>query len=229
MGHPTFGSKATAGLCQAIIAMMPPHNVYVESHLGTGAIMKRKPPAMRNIGIDRDWRSIEGFRADHPVELVHGCCHRFLSTFEADENTLVYADPPYLASTRKAPDRYRYRYDYEEQDHRELIGILRSWPGPVMLSGYPSRLYDECLGDWHSLSMQVMNHAGVVTEKVWYNFEPGRLHWHRLAGRNSTDRQRIKRRAETWSRRYREMGSAERLAVLSGIMGVEAGEHEASG
>ncbi len=34
MGY--FGSKATAGLCQALIALMPPHSVYIESHLGAG-------------------------------------------------------------------------------------------------------------------------------------------------------------------------------------------------
>ena len=49
-----FGSKATSGLCQAIIALMPPHDTYIESHLGGGAIMRRKPPAQRNIGIDLD-------------------------------------------------------------------------------------------------------------------------------------------------------------------------------
>ena len=49
-----FGSKATSGLCQPLIAMMPPHGAYIETHLGGGAIMKRKPPALRNIGIDRD-------------------------------------------------------------------------------------------------------------------------------------------------------------------------------
>jgi DNA adenine methylase len=54
-----FGSKATSGLCQAIIALMPPHDTYIESHLGGGAIMKRKPPALRNIGIDLN----EGKRA----------------------------------------------------------------------------------------------------------------------------------------------------------------------
>ncbi len=37
-----FGSKATPGLCQALIALMPPHSVYIESHLGGGALMKRK-------------------------------------------------------------------------------------------------------------------------------------------------------------------------------------------
>ena len=31
MGY--FGSKATAGLCQPLIAMMPPHGTYIEEHL----------------------------------------------------------------------------------------------------------------------------------------------------------------------------------------------------
>ena len=54
MGNAYFGSKATSGLCQALIAMMPPHSVYIETHLGGGAMMKRKPPALRTIGIDLD-------------------------------------------------------------------------------------------------------------------------------------------------------------------------------
>ena len=35
-----FGSKATSGLCQPIIALMPPHDTYIETHLGGGAIMQ---------------------------------------------------------------------------------------------------------------------------------------------------------------------------------------------
>ena len=56
-----LGSKATSGLCQAIISMMPPHATYIETHLGGGAIMKRKAPATRNIGIDLDSKSIGEF------------------------------------------------------------------------------------------------------------------------------------------------------------------------
>ena len=41
-----FGSKATSGLCQPIIAMMPPHDTYIETHLGGGAIMRRKGVAL---------------------------------------------------------------------------------------------------------------------------------------------------------------------------------------
>lgn len=77
-----FGSKATSGLCQRIIALMPPHDTYIETHLGGGAIMKRKPPALRNIGIDLDGQAIEQFECDYPVELIHGCAHGFLAEYE---------------------------------------------------------------------------------------------------------------------------------------------------
>ncbi|MHB1636330.1 hypothetical protein [Acidiferrobacter thiooxydans] len=84
-----FGSKATSGLCQAIIALMPPHDTYIETHLGGGAIMRRKAPALRNIGIDRHERALEGFSCDYPVELVHGCAHRFLAEFEYQGRELI--------------------------------------------------------------------------------------------------------------------------------------------
>ena len=168
--------------------------------------MKRKPPALRNIGIDLNARSIRRFRCDYEVELVHGCCHRFLAGFPFEGNELVYSDPPYLHGVRKS--RRRYRYDYEEADHVALLGLLQGLPCAVMISGYPSALYDRALADWHSVSLQVMNQAGVVTEKIWFNFAPGRPHWHSCAGRNFTERQRIKRNAERWARRYRSMPRA---------------------
>ena len=67
-----FGSKATSGLCQPLIAMMPPHDTYIETHLGGGAIMRRKPAALHNIGIDRDARALGEFECDYRVELTGG-------------------------------------------------------------------------------------------------------------------------------------------------------------
>jgi hypothetical protein len=215
-----FGSKATSGLCQAIIALMPPHDTYIETHLGGGAIMQRKPPALRNIGIDLDARALKRLRCDYPVEKVHGCAHRFLGEYPFTGRELLYCDPPYLLHTRTSGRRYRY--DYEEQDHVELLALLKAVPCPVILSGYPAALYDEQLADWRTLEVQVMNQAGVRTEKLWLNFTPDRLHWARYAGKNFTDRQRIKRKAESWASRYQAMPRAERLAVLAGLMAVEA-------
>ncbi len=50
MGY--FGSRATSGLCQLLPGLQPPHGLYVETHPGGGALMKRKAPC--SIGIDRE-------------------------------------------------------------------------------------------------------------------------------------------------------------------------------
>ena len=96
---------------------------------------------------------------------------------------------------------------------------MRGW---IRVSGYRSALYEERLEGWRSVALQVMNHAGVRTECVWMNFVPDRLHWARYAGRNFTDRQRIKRKAQSWGRRYTALPVGERLAVLGAMMAVEA-------
>lgn len=215
-----FGSKATSGLCQPIIALMPPHDTYIETHLGGGAIMQRKPAARHSIGIDRDARALGRFECNYPVEKIHGCAHQFLATYPFTGRELVYSDPPYLTATRTSPRRYRY--DYTERDHVELLALLTGLPCPVILSGYPSALYDAHLGAWQTLELQVMNQAGVRTEKLWFNFTPQRLFWASFAGKNFTDRQRIKRKADNWAQRYQAMPPAERLAVLAALMAVEA-------
>src|SRR5271155_3980832 len=118
-----FGSKATSGLCQPIIALMPPHDTYIETHLGGGAIMQRKRPALRSVGIDRNQRALERFACSYPVELVHGCAHRFLADYDYQGRELLSCAPPYLHQTRSSSRRYRF--DYEEADHLELLGLLK--------------------------------------------------------------------------------------------------------
>ena len=215
-----FGSKATSGLCQPIIAMMPPHETYIETHLGGGAIMKRKPPALENIGIDIDPRPLSGFECTYPLHLINGCAHEFLRGYDFSGTELVYSDPPYLLHTRTSGRRYRH--DYEERDHIELVELLKTLPCHVILSGYASSLYDGLLSGWNNIELQVMNQGGVRTEKLWFNFVVDRLHWASFAGRNFTDRQRIKRKAGRWGKNYAALPRAERIAVLAAIMSAEA-------
>ena len=112
-----------------------------------------------------------------------------------------------------------------------LLDLLKDLPCQVMVSGHPSALYDEMLVGWRSLALQVTTQAQVRTEVVWFNFAPDRVHWASYAGRNFTDRQRIKRKAANWGRRYERLerdravqglAGGERLAVLAAMMAVDA-------
>jgi DNA adenine methylase len=61
------------------------------------------------------------------------------------QDTLIYADPPYVASTRNSR---AYKYEMTDDDHLELLKALDDHPGPVLLSGYASDLYDSQLKHW---------------------------------------------------------------------------------
>jgi DNA adenine methylase len=88
--------------------------------------------------------------------------------------TLFYCDPPYLHETRKATEAYAF--EMTETDHYELLGVLRQCKGKVMLSGYPSKLYDDALAGWNRHTFDLANHAANgkakrrETEVVWCNF-----------------------------------------------------------
>jgi DNA adenine methylase len=56
-----------------------------------------------------------------------------------------YCDPPYVESTRKHGG---YRYEIDEDQHRELGRILNGLKSCVLVSGYPSALYDEVFRGW---------------------------------------------------------------------------------
>ena len=93
--------------------------------------------------------------------------------------TLFYCDPPYVPGTRTARKAYG-PHEMSDADHQQLLDALRQCKGKVMLSGYPSRLYDEALAGWTRHTDDKPNNAsgakvkGRETEVVWCNFEGAR-------------------------------------------------------
>ncbi|MBC8522623.1 DNA adenine methylase [PVC group bacterium] len=199
--------------------MMGRHSAYIETHLGSGAIMKRKLPTVNNIGIDLDSEALSNFECSYPVELINGCAHDFLKTYDFSGTELIYCDPPYLIETRTS--NRTYRFDYTEQDHIDLVEILKSLPCQIILSGYPSALYDDLVEDWNVIELQAMSNGGPRTEKLWFNYEIERCFWSTYAGKDKTDRQRIKRKAQRWKRNYQKLPSGERLAIMTSLMEAE--------
>lgn len=93
---------------------------------------------------------------------------------EDTPGTLFYCDPPYLHETRQSTAAYDFEMTREA--HEELLDVLRQCKGNVMLSGYPSELYDSKLADWTRHTFDLPNNAsnGKVkdreTEVLWCNF-----------------------------------------------------------
>lgn len=207
------------GVFQKLINLMPPHEVYIETHLGGGAVMRNKGVARSNIGIEIDAAVIEMWTKQQPIgfELVHDDAVNYLRRYHFTGKELVYCDPPYLRETRKKRERL-YKYDYSREQHRELLEVLKSLSCMVMISGYESSLYKEWLKGWHTHSFQAACHHGVATEWVWMNYSsPEELHDYRYLGNTFRERERIKRKTERWVARLQSMAVLERQALLSAM------------
>jgi DNA adenine methylase len=89
-------------------------------------------------------------------------------------DTLFYLDPPYLHETRSTTGEYRH--EMTEQDHRDLLALICQVRGKVMLSGYPSELYDASLEGWSRHIFDLPNNAAGGKQKareseiLWCNF-----------------------------------------------------------
>jgi DNA adenine methylase len=144
------------------------------------------------------WNRIERFAAGAQrlacVTIENRDALDVIETYD-DPLGAIYVDPPYLDATRtsfndlngwsrRPAGDYAHEFQTEEQ-HRALAGVLGVARGAVILSGYPSPLYEELYDGWDRLERQVLcrvsngrsgpNHYR--TEVIWSNrpLDEGRL------------------------------------------------------
>ena len=80
-------------------------------------------------------------------------------------NALIYADPPYLPSLRGG----HYKEDVDEDYHIKLAGVLRECLAAVVVSGYPSALYEKLYAGWTRVDKEdvAVNAGSKRTESLW--------------------------------------------------------------
>jgi DNA adenine methylase len=215
------GGKNGSGTYQTIINEIPPHDLFIEAFAGSGAILRRKKPADVTIAIDDDASSSESLKGAIPgLAVINGDATRLLRSYIArsgfaGSRIFVYADPPYLFSTR-ASKRPLYKKEFGTvAQHKRLLKLLKSLDCMVMLSGYWSELYAQELADWRVVSYNSITRGGTVArEYLWMNYpEPVALHDYSFLGSNFTQRQVIKRQVQRWQARLAKMPLLKRRAL----------------
>lgn len=97
-----------------------------------------------------------------------------IRTFDTP-NTLVYADPPYLIKTRssmkgRSEKSHGYKHDMSDEQHAELATVLRDLKSMVLLSAYPSDLYQRLYQGWTQITVGHRADGGAKrTEVLWMN------------------------------------------------------------
>lgn len=97
-----------------------------------------------------------------------------ITSYGRSSSACLYVDPPYVGSARGGGYRSRYRVDMpDEASHRALLDALLACRASVVLSGYPSQLYDTALAGWDRIEIPTTTAQGgssqARTEVLWSN------------------------------------------------------------
>lgn len=88
---------------------------------------------------------------------------------------LHYVDPPYVFATR-TDGMSDYAHEMTDADHVALLQFLHTLKGKVILSGYPSEIYDGHLHGWRRVERKALaDGAAKRTEVLWMNWREDRL------------------------------------------------------
>lgn len=218
-----FGGKGQPGVYHTIINQMPPHDLYIEPFLGGGSIMRHKKPAKRSIGLDLHLPALQQFNQAYlpsiaALETHHGNAIDFIKygriAGQWDHETLIYLDPPYPLDTRTS--NQRYANELTNDQHIELLTIVKNLNCLVMISTYPNKMYQQQLESWRLVKHQSVASNGEVREENLYcNFEqPTYLHDDRYLGQNNDKRMDITRRIQRNKQKLLSWPQAERLRLL---------------
>lgn len=209
---------------QKLINLVPLHRVYIETHLGGGAVLRNKAPAKLSIGVDCDPAVIGEFvgHFDARFRFVNARAEDFLTDYRFEGDEFVYSDPPYWPASRRSR-RNLYRYGYTEEQHVRLLQLLLKLPCAVMISGYSNATYNEILCGWQRQVFAGTSHAGRREESVWLNYEPTVLHDTKFLGETFRDRQAIKRKRTRWLSRFRSEPVGVQQAILADLSSAFAG------
>jgi DNA adenine methylase len=93
------------------------------------------------------------------------------------ENVFIYLDPPYYGV------EYYYNTNFTEQDHKDLLSLLKQAKAKWLLSGYANPLYDGELKDFYRIEVPAIKHSYAITmynqakekpkaiEVLWANYD----------------------------------------------------------
>lgn len=216
------GGKNHKVAFQTIINQMPPHKIYIEPFLGSGAIIRNKLPAEVNIGIEIDQAVINNFHSGETSGyiVINSCsisCLKLICA-TAGADTLIYADPPYPKCSRRSQEDI-YNYELTDDDHRQILSSFRSSKAKIIVSTLANEIYSSALANWRVVGFNNPTRVGIQKELLYCNFpEPTALHDYSFLGKDKTDKQRIRRKIDRWSDNLKGLPLYERQAIIQQII-----------
>ena len=215
-----LGNKKIISLLPSILGLIPVHSIYWEIFSGSAQVLLAKVPAKLSGIVDMNDAMVQGVKNNYQGSLIaiNGCGISKLNTLTGHgKETFIYCDPPYRLSERLSKST-RYPFEMSDSDHAKFLLTVLKLSCRVAISHYDSCFYDDFLTTWNKKVVNVSYHGQVVKEAIYYNYDLAtQMAMPTFSGKDKTDRQRMKRKAERWAKNFQKLPIYEQQLIMSAI------------
>ena len=142
-----------------------------------------------------------------------------IESFVFTRSDLIFADPPYILSSRSSDKKY-YKFEFTTRDHIEFLNYMISINSNIMITHPECGLYSSFLHEWFSFPFSYMTRGGIFKDCLYSNFSIGsrvQLLSYDCLGHNFIDRQRIKRQRSNIVNKFKRLNPQIRFALLKAL------------
>jgi DNA adenine methylase len=220
------GQKTASGIIEFLLNATPKANVYVEFFCGS-AVFSNKiselSPNSEQLLCDKN-NEVRQFIAPILSYNFQNCCYSQLDLSKLLDGTkkiFIYADPPYLFSSRRSGRKY-YKFEMSDDDHMHFLSYVQSLSAfgiQIMISHPKCSLYDKILKGWHTKEIKCSSRRGTYFECIYTNYDPSQIDLltYDFLGDGFVDRQRINRSISNILRKIENLPLQHRTKLLADI------------
>lgn len=210
-----IGNKNIPGVIELLVNNLPKSSRYFSLFFGSGGLENSVYTSGANwVCAEKDEKCMQYQSAQAVIEFK--CYKVLLAAFVFNNSDFIFADPPYMFSSRRSEKSY-YKHEFNDTDHEHLLKKLVNLNCRVMLTHPKSELYMRYLAEWTCVPFTYQSRQGLFEDCLWLNYDPAGLELinYNALGSNFVERQAIKRKRSNFVRKFKELSFHERASVIA--------------
>ena len=142
-----------------------------------------------------------------------------VADFNFTSADFIFADPPYLHTTRRNSRNY-YKHEFQNSDHIVFLTSMISLKAQILITHPECDLYNKILSTWRKHPFRYMSRNGWFNDCLWTNFDSKitPLYNYSSLGNNSMHRQQIKRKRLNFISKFKNLTFHEQQAIMQRIL-----------
>jgi site-specific DNA-adenine methylase len=219
------GNKNIPGVIEFLINRIPKCNRYFSLFAGGAGLEKSIYTQEAYFQCAEKDTSLHGYFSDENCLITYNSYQELIQDNVFTSDDFIFADPPYLFSTRLNRNKY-YKYEFFYPEHIEFLNYMRSLNNlelkqkpKIMITHPKCDLYEKNLKGWSIVEFEYMTRNGIFKDCLWLNYDPSELQLlnYNALGKNFIERQAIKRQRNNIIKKFKNMELHKRLALIEAL------------